>query len=94
MQLLIFLSGISGICITFTAATAVSLCGPYATNISGVFKDAVLSYIGFIFFKVKPPSLAVQAGIAMSFAGAIYYIIGKLPAKKSADPKTAEADKK
>jgi hypothetical protein len=94
---MIFLSGIMGICITITAATAVSLSGPFATNISGVFKDVLQTWIGFFFFKVKVMTPAVATGILLSFVGASFYIYGNLQKRNQASIRaklTAKDDKK
>ena len=71
------LSGLFGISIEFSHNLAASLCGPFATTLSSCMKDAVLTYIGFIFFSDLEPTDAVMLGLALSFSGSAYYTFQK-----------------
>jgi len=71
--LMLLLSGSFGIVILLASLITVTVCGPMAIVISGVFKDVSLTYVGFIFFTDATPTFLVKTGLIMSFSGAIYY---------------------
>jgi len=82
--------------ITIFTLLTVTACGPFALNISGTTKDAVLTYLGFILFDDIMPTTMILIGITMSFCGAvtiIYINVKSSEAKKTADAK-AKSDKK
>lgn len=73
----ILISGSFGILITMTALLCVTINGPISMNITGIFKDVVLTYAGFLFFsdtKVTPSNII---GMSLSLFGASYYCYSK-----------------
>jgi len=68
-----FYNCLTGIMYTVSRLLAVSIGGAICCNITGVLKDVLLTYIGFIAFNTKPPSEQVLIGLALSFGGAIFY---------------------
>lgn len=56
----------------------VALMGSIFCNISGIFKDVILTYAGFILFNDIRPTFDVLAGLAVSLIGSTYYIHDKI----------------
>lgn len=47
---MITLSGVMGIIITLGVLVVCTTCNPIAINITGILKDVLLTYLGFVFF--------------------------------------------
>ena len=67
-----------GIQITMAIMLTVTVCGPVAINISGVFKDIGLTYAGFILFDDAKTTPSVLIGLAISFLGAAFLSYEKI----------------
>lgn len=65
----------SGITLTLIMLLSITLAGPVLTNMTGTIKDAALTYVSFIFFEDALATPTVLIGLAISFIGAIVYIV-------------------
>lgn len=69
--------GLLGLVYTLFVLLTIATGGPIAVNISGSLKDVALTLVSFLAFDDLAPSKQVLAGLAVSFAGASYYIYDK-----------------
>ena len=90
----ILISGSFGILITMTALLCVTINGPISMNITGIFKDVVLTYAGFLLFSDTKVTPANIFGMSLSLFGASYFCYCKyLDSQKAKQPEPAK-DKK
>jgi len=71
-------SSVLGLVLTINVMLVVALMGSIFCNISGICKDVVLTYAGFILFNDIRPTFDVLAGLAVSLIGSTYYIHDKI----------------
>jgi len=74
---MMLISGGSGIIITLSILCVVQVGGPILVNVTGIVKDVVLTYLGFMFFDDIQPTTMVLTGLAVSFAGATLALVDK-----------------
>ena len=70
---MILSSGFMGILITLGVLLVLTTTSPVAVNITGIIKDVLLTYLGFICFKNVNASIYVISGLTVSFVGAVIY---------------------
>lgn len=74
---LICMSTVSGILITVFTVLVLRSGGAIATNITANIRDIVLTYLGFVLFDDKKPTILVLAGLTTSFCGALFFVYDK-----------------
>jgi len=73
MFVLVVVSAILGVCLTFFFCLMGSIGGPLMAHFTGNFKDCFLTTAGFIFFEDIVPSRSIIQGLLLSLTGAGYY---------------------
>ena len=69
------LSGLMGITVTLAIFLCNGVASPVAMNISGISKDIVITYLGFVMFNDATLTQSMAFGLGLSFIGASSYII-------------------
>lgn len=85
---LLCISGCFGFIITINVLLMVIVCGPIALNVTGTFKDLILTFVGIAIFQDQKLTPAFIVGITLSFTGAGIFTYQKVSAireKEAAD---------
>ena len=73
MKMYMIISGGLGIWINMFALLCVTINGPISINLTSIFKDFGLTYIGYLIFSDDKVTPAGLLGMTLSFLGASYY---------------------
>ena len=87
MKMYMIISGGLGIWINMFALLCVTINGPISINLTSVFKDFGLTYVGYLIFSDDKVTPAGLLGIALSFFGASYYLWTKYVESEAAKAK-------
>ncbi len=72
---MLILCGLMGITVTLAIFLSQGVASPVAVIISGISKDILLTYLGFVMFEDANFTPCMAAGLALSFIGAASYMV-------------------
>jgi hypothetical protein len=87
---LLFISGSFGFIITMNVLLMVIICGPIALNVTGTFKDLILTFVGIAIFNDQKLTPSFIVGISLSFTGAGIFTYTKVTAIQEKERKDKE----
>ena len=91
---LLLVSGSFGFIITMNVLLMVIVCGPIALNVTGTFKDLILTFVGIAIFNDQKLTPSFLVGIALSFTGAGLFTYQKVTAIQEKERQAAMEEKK
>lgn len=89
---LLLISGSFGFIITMNVLLMVIVCGPIALNVTGTFKDLILTFVGIAIFNDQKLTPSFIVGISLSFTGAGIFTYQKVSAIKEKERQDALKD--